>query len=395
MIVGDGGGAIVLFLSGCCQCNRHDLERNSMEFPQQAEIGHTLVECLEHIPLMGLWTFQLWVQWNQFPTPVSAQGGEKKGLSDLEQQGAGRISEFEISSTTSERSCWWKMFAGYVYMYTLSQYWLPQCILDVVSSVFSVVLNWGEHWVYALACSLLHVRWLPLESDDQKSSARWCKVCSYALPFFCTSLNVRCVRAIGNCCHWKSLQDYSSFDPPLWCFWWALLPLQLPGFWTPRPGPATDKMNSTWAPNSQRRRCHVLRCMRRGFMGVQFHCGNTRYSTGILHTKNRKPCQNILEIFWDTALIYIDDPKSCSHGHAIAHSGENEALLTSWYCLRKGVQSRCGLGVEVRLKAGTCQVCLSLWREDGAREETLGQVSVVFFPKELPVGFKDVVRWPQ
>lgn len=200
MIVGDGGGAIVLFLSGCCQCNRHDLERNSMEFPQQAEIGHSLVECLEHIPLMGLWTSQLWVQWNQFPTPVFAQGGEKKGLSDLEQHGAGRISEFEISSTTSERSCWWKMFAGYVYMYTLSQYWLPQCILDVVSSVFSVVPNWGEHWVYALACSLLHVRWLPLESDDQKSSARWCKVCSYVLPFFCTSLVVRCVRAIGNCC---------------------------------------------------------------------------------------------------------------------------------------------------------------------------------------------------
>ena len=116
---------------------------------------------------------------HEFPTPVFAQGGVQRFVCDLEQHGAGRISELQISSTTSERSCWWKMFAGYVYMYTLSQYWLPQGILDVVSSVFSVVLNWGEHWVYALACSLLHVRWLPLESDDQKSSARWCKVCSY------------------------------------------------------------------------------------------------------------------------------------------------------------------------------------------------------------------------
>lgn len=187
----------------------------------------------------------------------------------------------------------------------------------VISSVFSVVLDWGEHWVYALACSLLHVRWLPLESDDQKSSARWCKVCSYVLPFFCTSLVVRCGRAIGNCCHWKSLQDYSSFDPPLWCFWWALLPLQLPGFWTPRPGPATDKMNSTWAPNSQRRRCHVLRCMRRGFMGVQFHCGNTRYSTGILYTSLYKESQAMSKHPWDILRYCIDvlDPK---YGHAMA-----------------------------------------------------------------------------
>ena len=191
------------------------------------------------------------------------------------------------------------MFAGYVYMYTLLQYWLPQCILDVVSSVFSVVLDWGEHWVYALACSLLHVRWLPLESDDQKSSARWCKVCSYVLPvFFCTSLVVRCGRAIGNCCHWKSLQDYSSFDPPLWCFWWALLP-----------GP--DQPQTRWILPG--RPIHsggaVMSCdaCAGGSWGFNFTVVTQGTALAYfihLYTKNHKPCQNILEIFWDTALMF-------------------------------------------------------------------------------------------
>ena len=64
-------------------------------------------------------------------------------------------------------------------------------------------------------------------------------------------------------------------------------------------------------------------------------------------------------------------------------SSPNKRVLSS-----KRVQSRCGLGFEVCLKAGTCQVCLSLWREDGAREETLGQVFGWSFLKRSACKFK-------